>query len=102
MWNLYEKEKFLKPLKFSNGKTQEDVVKEIVNSIKEGEKIIFVHGVCGTGKSAIALNVARNLGKSSIVVPGKNLQKQYKKAEKNFPAFHKFFKSSLLFLNSLF
>jgi len=78
-WNLYQNEKFLEPLKFSNGKSQEDVVKEVLNSIKEGNKIIFIHGVCGTGKSAIALNIARKLGKSSIVVPGKNLQNQYKK-----------------------
>ncbi|MEK6817302.1 MAG: hypothetical protein AABX80_00725, partial [Nanoarchaeota archaeon] len=49
-WNLYEKEKFLNPLVFSNGKTQEDIVKEVLNSIKNGEKIIFIHGVCGTGK----------------------------------------------------
>lgn len=72
-------DKFLEPLKFSNGKTQEDVVKEVLNSIKEGNKIIFIHGMCGTGKSAIALNIARELGKSSVVVPGKNLQQQYKK-----------------------
>ncbi|GAG16589.1 unnamed protein product, partial [marine sediment metagenome] len=78
-WNLYENNKFLQPLKFSNGKSQKDVVKEILNSIKEGNKIIFVHGICGTGKSAIALNLARKLGKASVVVPGKNLQNQYKK-----------------------
>ncbi len=78
-WNLYQNNKFLEPLKFSNGKTQEDVVKEILDSIKEGNKIIFVHGICGTGKSAIALNIARKLGKASVVVPGKNLQNQYKK-----------------------
>jgi len=79
MWSLYQNDKFLEPLRFSNGKSQEDVVKEILNAIKEGNKIIFVHGICGTGKSAIALNIARNLGKASIVVPGKNLQNQYKK-----------------------
>jgi len=78
-WNLYQNGEFLKPLKFSNGKTQEDVVKEILKSIKEGEKIIFINGICGTGKSAIALNLAKELGKSSIVVPGKNLQNQYKR-----------------------
>jgi Rad3-related DNA helicase len=78
-WSLYEKENFLEPLKFSNGKTQEDVVKEVVDSIKAGEKIIFIHGKCGTGKSAIALNIARELGKSSIVVPSKALQQQYKR-----------------------
>lgn len=49
-WNLYEKGKFLEPLKFSNGKTQEDVVKEVVQAVKEGNKIIFIHGKCGTGK----------------------------------------------------
>lgn len=78
-WSLYEKEKFLEPLKFSNGKTQEDVVSEVLKEIENGAKIIFIHGVCGTGKSAIALNIAKNIGKTSVVVPGKNLQMQYKK-----------------------
>ena len=78
-WGLYKNQEFLKPLCFSNGKTQEDVVKEVLNLINNGKKIIFVHGVCGTGKSAIALNLANELGKSSIVVPGKNLQAQYKR-----------------------
>jgi len=79
MWSLYEKEKFLEPLVFSNGKTQEDVAREILEEIKKGSKIIFIRGACGTGKSAIALNVAKELGKSSIIVPGKNLQRQYKR-----------------------
>jgi Rad3-related DNA helicase len=83
MWSLYNEEKFLAPLKFSNGKTQEDVTNEILDSIKEGNKVIFVKGMCGTGKSAIALNVAREIGRTSIVVPGKNLQRQYKKDYEN-------------------
>ncbi len=78
-WNLYKNGEFLKPLVFSNGKTQDDVVREILKSIEDGNKIIFVDGKCGTGKSAIALNLASHLGKSSIVVPGKNLQAQYKR-----------------------
>ena len=28
MWSLYDKDKFLEPLKFSNGKNQDDVVKD--------------------------------------------------------------------------
>ena len=76
-WSLYRDDKFLAPLKFSNGKTQEDVVREIYDLIKLGHKTIFLHGTCGTGKSAIALNLARLLGKSSIVVPVKALQRQY-------------------------
>ena len=75
-WNLYSDETPLEPLKFTNGKTQEDVVKEIVDLSKK-HKVIFLHGTCGTGKSAIALNIARVIGKSSIVVPVKALQKQY-------------------------
>jgi len=78
-WSLYEGENFLEPLCFSNGKSQEDVVHEVLDSIKSGKKVIFVKGVCGTGKSAIALNLAKALGKTSIVVPGKTLQAQYKK-----------------------
>ena len=77
MWSLYENEKELKPLVFSNGKTQEDIVEEVCAAIKEGHKIIFIKGVCGTGKSAVALNLARRLGKTSIVVPIKSLQEQY-------------------------
>ncbi len=76
-WDLNDKNGKITPLKFSNNKTQEDVVNEILDSIKNGERIIFLHGACGTGKSAIALNVARRLGKASIIVPVKALQKQY-------------------------
>ncbi len=89
-WSLYERTssedssaifntegKLLDPLNFSNGKTQEDVVNETMQAIKEGHKIIFIHGVCGTGKSSIALNIAKNFKKTSVVVPIKSLQEQY-------------------------
>ncbi len=76
-WSLYSEGKKLAPLRFSNGKTQEDVVDEVVQRIREGHKAVFVHGVCGTGKSAIALNIARRMGRASIVVPIKTLQRQY-------------------------
>ncbi len=73
-----EKEaEYLQPMVFSNGKTQEDVVKEVIQAVGEGHKVIFIKGVCGTGKSAIALNLAKELGRASIVVPVKGLQKQY-------------------------
>ena len=78
-WSLYQNNKFLEPLKFSNGKSQEDVVKEVLDEFDKGIDVIFIKGVCGTGKSAIALNIAKELGKSSVVVPGKNLQNQYKR-----------------------
>ena len=49
-WSLREDGKELEPLQFSNGKTQQDVVGEILEAIDEGYKIIFVKGVCGSGK----------------------------------------------------
>lgn len=76
-WSLYKNGKKLEPLKFSNEKTQEDVVREVVEAVKGGNKLIFLHGMCGTGKSAIALNIARVLGKAAIIVPVKSLQRQY-------------------------
>ncbi|MCK5043488.1 DUF2075 domain-containing protein [Candidatus Pacearchaeota archaeon] len=78
MWNLYQDNKFLEPLTFSNGKSQQDIVNEVLEATKQGRKVIFIRGICGTGKSAIALNIARELGKASVVVPGKTLQNQYK------------------------
>lgn len=77
MWSLYENGQLLDPLKFSNGKSQADVVNEVIRAAEEGFKIIFIKGVCGTGKSAIALNLAKHFGKTSIVVPIKSLQEQY-------------------------
>ncbi len=77
VWGLYHNGKNLAPLKFSNGKTQTDIAKEIVDAVKSGCKVVFLKGVCGTGKSAIALNVAKALGRAAIVVPVKGLQKQY-------------------------
>lgn len=76
-WSLNSDAGKLSPLKFSNGKTQEDVVNEVVELIRGGTKVVLIHGMCGTGKSAIALNIARLLGKTSIVVPVKGLQRQY-------------------------
>lgn len=77
MWSLYNENTKLQPLQFSNGKTQEDIVRDVVEHIRKGTKLVFVHGACGTGKSAIALNIARQLGRTSIVVPIKSLQRQY-------------------------
>lgn len=77
MWSLKEEGKDLAPKIFSNRKTQEDIVKEVLDSIKGGNRVIFIRGACGSGKSAIALNIAKELGRASIIVPIKTLQKQY-------------------------
>ncbi len=49
-FNLYKEGVRLSPLKFSNGKSQADVVDEVVHAIDSGKKVIFIRGVCGTGK----------------------------------------------------
>ncbi|MBI1972675.1 DEAD/DEAH box helicase family protein [Candidatus Woesearchaeota archaeon] len=77
-WSVYSANgNVLPPLQYLNGKTQGTVVDEIEQAIKEGHKIILVHGKCGSGKSLIGLELARRLGRASIVVPVKYLQKQY-------------------------
>jgi len=76
-WSLYEDKRELDPLVFSNGKSQSDIVNEVINAIEQGHKIIFIKGVCGSGKSAVALNLAKEIGRTSIVVPIKSLQEQY-------------------------
>ncbi len=77
-WSLYGEGMYLEPFVFSNKKTQLDIAKEVIKAIRQGHKIIFIKGLCGTGKSAIALNIAKEFNKTSIVVPLKTLQKQYK------------------------
>jgi len=50
-WSLHDKNgKWLKPFEFSNGKDQEDVVKEVLEAIRDGCKIIFIKAICGSGK----------------------------------------------------
>ena len=77
-WSFYKNDIYLEPLVFSNKKSQLDVAKEVIKAIKENHKVIFIKGVCGSGKSTIALNIAKEFKKASIVVPVKTLQNQYK------------------------
>ncbi|MBI2109547.1 DEAD/DEAH box helicase family protein, partial [Candidatus Woesearchaeota archaeon] len=78
MWSLYnQRGDFLEPLKFSNSKTQESIVSQVLEAIDKGHRVIFIKGNPGTGKSAIALNIAKEFDRASIVVPVKYLQKQY-------------------------
>jgi hypothetical protein len=76
LWSLRENEKPLKPLLYSNGKSQLDVVNEVNDSFSNS-KFVLLDGICGTGKSPIALHCCANFGKSIIVVPTKHLQDQY-------------------------
>ena len=78
MWNLYREGCLVPPLVYSDGRTQEDVVQEILDLFREGKRIVFLLGAVGTGKSAIALNLISHFRHGGIiVVPTKVLQKQY-------------------------
>lgn len=61
---------------YSNGKTQSDLVDEIIEEFEKRD-IVFLEGMVGTGKSAVALNVAKELGRAAFSVPTKPLQNQY-------------------------
>ncbi len=77
LWSLYDKkDNYLDPLEYSTGKNQRDLVKEIIEEFKENE-IVLLEGMVGTGKSAVALNVAKELGRAIFSVPTKPLQDQY-------------------------
>jgi len=78
MWALYQDDKIVPPLLYSNEKGQDQVVREIVE-LFDSYDIIFLQGAVGTGKSAIALMVANELNGGIVVVPTKTLQQQYVK-----------------------
>ena len=58
--------------------SQEEVLKRIQNIIeKEDKKFIILEAPVGSGKSAIAITVARWLGNAHVLTPLKSLQNQY-------------------------
>lgn len=66
----------ISPLIYSNGKSQEDVVSEIIEMFNSYD-IITVKGGVGSGKSVIALRLISHYGSGIIVVPTKVLERQY-------------------------
>lgn len=56
---------------------QASVINEIEAAIKAGYKIILVEAPVGSGKSGVALAVARWAGSAHILTPQKSLQDQY-------------------------
>lgn len=78
VWGLCKNGLVVEPRKYSNGKTQEDVIIEILDAFRMTDTVLLLGGV-GTGKSAIAIHVSAIMGngKGIIVVPTKALEKQY-------------------------
>ncbi len=78
-WGLYDhKGTALPPRVFSNGKTQEKTIDEIIEKFDD-HRIVLLKGGVGSGKSIIGATVAGALGKGIINVPVKPLQEQYQR-----------------------
>ena len=76
-WNVTDRNgNPVKPLEFE-GKTQADVVKEIIDAFGSYDIVFFISAT-GSGKSLIAAEViSQAFSAGIIVVPTKHLQKQY-------------------------
>ena len=57
--------------------TQIDVIEQIDYHFSRGKRFIVLQSPVGSGKSAIALAVARHFQSSYILTPRKSLQDQY-------------------------
>lgn len=78
-WGLLDKDEcVMPPLRYTSGKTQADVVNEVLDKLDDHD-IAFLLGGVGTGKSAIALHIIASYGKGIISTPTKLLERQYKR-----------------------
>lgn len=67
----------LPPLRYSSGKTQLDLIEEIINAFDSND-VIFLKAVVGSGKSAIGIRTILAHGRGVVSVPTKHLSTQYK------------------------
>lgn len=60
-------------------KNQKEVIREIVETFANGEKVVVLEAPTGTGKSPIAITIAKYFERAHIITPQKILQNQYHK-----------------------
>lgn len=58
-------------------RSQEVVLREIDRVFNEGKRIVILEAPVGSGKSAIALTLAKQSGNAHVITPRKSLQDQY-------------------------
>ena len=74
---LYDiKNRLQEPLRYSLGKTQTDLIEEILEAFS-GNDIVFLKGTVGSGKSVVGLRTILEFGKGIVSVPTKVLSDQY-------------------------
>jgi len=74
--NLYDQEGPCEPLCYSSGKTQIDLIEEILEAF-HGNDIVFLKGTVGSGKSVVGLRTILEFGRGIVSVPTKVLSDQY-------------------------
>ncbi len=75
--NLHDREgRLLEPLRYSSGKTQVDLIEEILEAFREND-VVFLKGVVGSGKSIVGLRTILEFGRGVVSVPTKVLSDQY-------------------------
>lgn len=73
---LYNSSGALPPRRYSSGKTQLEVIQEILDAFEESN-VVFFRGMVGSGKSVVGIRTAIEFGGGVVVVPTKVLSKQY-------------------------
>jgi len=58
-------------------RSQELTIKEVEKAFSSGTRIVILEAPVGSGKSAIAMTLARYYGESHVITPRKSLQDQY-------------------------
>lgn len=73
---LYEDGEKLESLEYSSGKTQTEVVGEILEAF-ESHNLVWLDGKVGSGKSVVGIRTALEMGGGTFSVPTKVLSDQY-------------------------
>ncbi len=87
-FGLFEGNGSLAPRRYSSGKTQADLINEIVSAF-ESSDVVFLKATVGSGKSAIGLRTILEFGRGIVSVPTKILSDQYAAAYEGQKYFRK-------------
>jgi Rad3-related DNA helicase len=69
----------LPPRRYSTGKTQLDLIREILDAFKNSD-LVLLRGMVGSGKSIVGIRTILEFGKGVVSVPTKVLSDQYARA----------------------
>lgn len=73
---MYDRSGKLKPRRYSSGKTQVDLVQEILGAFEVCD-MVFLRGTVGSGKSVVGIRTILEYGRGVVSVPTKVLSDQY-------------------------